>query len=211
MKQRDLLTQCPSVEIFQRINLKLIDAESDVAPCRHADPLMNRSALHYCILVVPGSVCLPVFLNANCLCNIPSFRQLWVSVLRLARSSFFLWHYKNPYCTAILLLRYRTFICLLCQPDWTAANSWIMSPRRHINSVKFQGCLYLFKSKVSLKRRQKVQMWDRLDCFDKFGSWAFRQLTPLYSPLSVLNLFCYWWAVCSAVHTVLSGFSNRVQ
>lgn len=156
-------------------------------------------------------VCLPVLLNANCLCNIPSFRQLCLSVLRLARSSFFLRHYKNPYCAAILLLRYRTFICLLCQPDWTAANSWIMSPRRHINSVKFQGCLYLFKSKVSLKRRQKVQMWDQLDCFDKFGSSAFRQLTPLYSPLSVLNLFCYWWAVCSAVHTVLSGFSNRVQ
>lgn len=108
---------------------------------------------------------LPVFLSATCLCNIPSFRQRWVSVLRLARSSFFLWHYKNPYCVAILLLRYRSFICLLCQPDWTAANSWIMSPRRRINSVKFQGCLYLFKSKVSLKRRQKVQMWDRLDCF----------------------------------------------
>lgn len=53
MKQQDLLTQCPSVEIFQRINLKLIDAESDVAPCRHADPLMNRSALHHCILIVP--------------------------------------------------------------------------------------------------------------------------------------------------------------
>lgn len=158
-----------------------------------------------------SKVRLPVFLRANCLCNIPSFRQLWVSVPWLVRSSFFLWHYKNPYCATILLLRYRSFICLLCQPDWTAANSWIMSPRRHINSVKFQGCLYLFKSKVSLKRRQKVQMWDRLDCFDKFGSWAFRQLTPLYLPLSVLNLFCYWWAVCSAVHTVLSGFSNRVQ
>lgn len=109
-----------------------------------------------------SNVCAAVFLNARRLCIILSFGQLIIRLPapRRAQRSLFLWHYGDPDYSRILF-------CCVTVPSF-ASCVWLIelqlqlnydSPA-HINSVKFQGCLCLFKTKVSLKRCQKVQMWD---------------------------------------------------
>lgn len=112
-----------------------------------------------------SNVCAPVvsfFVNVCLLCIIPSLGQL---IMRLpvlqhsARYSWTFWRSRLFPHLFFFLLCCHTFLCLLCVTDWTVTTVKLWLPA-HINSVKFQGCLCLFKSKVSLKWCQKVQMWD---------------------------------------------------
>lgn len=139
----------PSCRLF-------VGTELDVALCRHADPVMNPSALHYDSFrrlhaLFPERAPPLHHSSASAADNTAACAAL-VIPRTLWRSRLF----PDP---LFFLLCCHTFLCLLCLTDWTSATVELWLPA-HINSVKFQGCLCLFKSKESLKWRQKVQMWN---------------------------------------------------
>lgn len=99
----------------------LISVELDVAPCWHADPIMNHSCsqLQHALRSKVGIL---VFLSPNRLSMIPCIRWICFTIQLLAQSSVTLRHvWKSlPFCVPLVILQ------SLYQPGWTSVtfDSW---------------------------------------------------------------------------------------
>lgn len=197
MQRWDLKTRRHSVEIFPRLNFPFCrlfaGAESDVALCRHADPVMNRSALHYDALFVPTSA----RLNARRLCIILSFGQLKL-IIRLpapqrAQRSLFLWYYGDTNYSRILF-------CCVTVPSFGSC-VWLIELQLQLN-YDSPHTLILWNFKAACVSLNPKSLWNdakkyrcgiscrlaptNLDC------GLFCQLTPLHSLQKHLKSISYW-------------------
>lgn len=102
----------------------LISVELDVAPCWHADPIMNHSCsqLQHALRSKVGIL---VFLSPNRLCMIPCIRWLCFTAQLLAQSSATL----STFCVPLVIFAVLLSACL------TFSYIWHMRPHRPIHFV----------------------------------------------------------------------------